>query len=761
MLTRTVPDRINIQITSPVSSLGTTPTDLFISEATDSNSGSLSYVELYNGTGSTINLSNYSLKTANNGNPYSFTLPLSNVNLATGSTYVIALGNDGACPSTPGGDGSLAAHSSGSGSIDFAVNGNDHFGLFNGTTQIDSWGTFGNANWAPLSIGVKGADFRRKNNISPLPNTTYNNNDWDIIDYAGSAICANNDYSNIGVYSLTPATNYQYSIDNGAYTSNTTFAGLTPGDHVVSVLDTTNGCSSNLTIHINSVTSIQAVTTFTYTSPVCANVAPTLTPAPATGFTSGGQYTSNLPGLVIDANTGVVNLVTSTPGTYIVTYQVNDASCLTGSSTQFTLVINPVPTATINSPSACAGQPATVIATVIPTTGTYNYVWTNTVSAIDPGNVGTFGATISGNYSVIATDAVTGCASASASGTVTINALPTVTVNNPTVCAGQLATVTATPTSTTTGTYTYIWTVPAGATNPGNVATFNATNSGNYGVTITDSISGCTSLSATSTVLINPIPTVTVTGDTVCQGSQATITANPLPTGTYNYVWTGPTNPGNVPSFTTSTAGTYSVVITDTVSGCTSLSASGTAAFFSSFDFTINGECIDNNFTLEVIPTGNTFDLNTSHFDWQYNGASTGYTDATFNVTNFVHTTTITPTPHLPLTISVNVKTADNCSQNHDITLDRIYCDIQKGISPSNPDGKNDSFDLRLMNVQQLSIFNRYGTKVYTKGDYTNEWIGQSDSGSDLPDGTYYYVIEFKNNQPTKTGWIYINRENK
>jgi gliding motility-associated-like protein len=65
------------------------------------------------------------------------------------------------------------------------------------------------------------------------------------------------------------------------------------------------------------------------------------------------------------------------------------------------------------------------------------------------------------------------------------------------------------------------------------------------------------------------------------------------------------------------------------------------------------------------------------------------------------------------------------------------------------------------MNVQQLEIFNRYGTKVYSKMDYTNEWIGQSNVGNDLPDGTYYYVIDFKNNQASKTGWIYINRDSK
>ena len=62
-------------------------------------------------------------------------------------------------------------------------------------------------------------------------------------------------------------------------------------------------------------------------------------------------------------------------------------------------------------------------------------------------------------------------------------------------------------------------------------------------------------------------------------------------------------------------------------------------------------------------------------------------------------------------------------------------------------------------NVTKAEIFNRYGLKVYSKsGGYTKEWHGQSNNGSNLPTGTYYYVVEF-NNMPAKTGWVYINRE--
>ena len=89
--------------------------------------------------------------------------------------------------------------------------------------------------------------------------------------------------------------------------------------------------------------------------------------------------------------------------------------------------------------------------------------------------------------------------------------------------------------------------------------------------------------------------------------------------------------------------------------------------------------------------------------------------------------------------------------------VENVYCDIQKGISPNN-DGKNDFFDLTRLNVKQLTIFNRYGTKVYSRSNYVKEWTGRADNGNELPDGTYYYVIH-RDGVDAITGWVYINRQ--
>ena len=144
--------------------------------------------------------------------------------------------------------------------------------------------------------------------------------------------------------------------------------------------------------------------------------------------------------------------------------------------------------------------------------------------------------------------------------------------------------------------YTYVWTVPTGVTNPGNVASFTTTVAGTYSVVITDATSTCPSLPAQGTVTVNPQPTVTVNSSTICaDGSTATVTATPGTAGTYTYVWTVPTgvtNPGNVASFTTTVAGTYSVVITDATSTCPSLPAQGTVTVNPQPTVTVNSSTI-------------------------------------------------------------------------------------------------------------------------------------------------------------------------
>jgi len=226
--------------------------------------------------------------------------------------------------------------------------------------------------------------------------------------------------------------------------------------------------------------------------------------------------------------------------------------------------VNPAPTVTVNSPSSCSGIAATITATPIPA-GSYTYVWTVPGGATNPGNAASFSATVAGTYSVTIMNA--GGCSGTGSGSLSLNTSPTVTVSAPSRCSnGAASTITANPSPA--GAYTYVWTVPAGVSNPGNVASFTSTIAGAYSVTITNT-NGCTGTGSGS-LIVNPAPTVTVNSPSSCSGIAATITATPIPAGSYTYVWTvpgGATNPGNAASFSATVAGTYSVTIMN-AGGC-------------------------------------------------------------------------------------------------------------------------------------------------------------------------------------------------
>jgi gliding motility-associated-like protein len=187
--------------------------------------------------------------------------------------------------------------------------------------------------------------------------------------------------------------------------------------------------------------------------------------------------------------------------------------------------------------------------------------------------------------------------------------------------------------------------------------------------------------------------------------------------------------------------------------------ATGTLAITlqAGFDFAIDGACLNNAYTLTVSALATSFDTATASYAWQNsNSQVVGLNANTFNVTEYLASTPAAEP--MPVTFTVTVTTADGCSKTHSYMVNSVACEIQRGISADN-DGINDNFDLTGYNVKSLSIFNRYGLKVYSKSDYTDQWIGQSDAGDELPDGTYFYVIELNDNQSSKTGWIYINRK--
>lgn len=357
-------------VTSPVNTQLNFPTDLFISEITDAQTGALTYVEIYNGTGTVRNLANYKLKVYTNGNA----VPACNITLsgtiANNDVVVIKLSSS----ANQGGVVPDLVYTTCSG-----VNNNDNIRLTTSAdVELDNWGINGVV-FTPA--GGVGYTYRRNTN-AVLPTMTWYTNDWSTLDPE--------DYTNVGFYSLY-VSNYNYTLSDGVTNttqSNVNFTGVVPGTYTLVATDLITGCTSNpLTFTIDPVVYTNPITTFSYSTPVC--ISSTTNPTPntsATGFATGGTYTSTT-GLSLDSATGVIDLTLSTPGTYVVTYSVaaNAAICTNAGSSQTTIVITPNNPSTFNNiTDVCEGTVAT-----LPTTSIEGYTGTWSPATIDTSVIGT------------------------------------------------------------------------------------------------------------------------------------------------------------------------------------------------------------------------------------------------------------------------------------------------------------------------------------------------------------------------------------
>jgi gliding motility-associated-like protein len=222
-------------------------------------------------------------------------------------------------------------------------------------------------------------------------------------------------------------------------------------------------------------------------------------------------------------------------GQYVVT--VTDANGCSNAATRAIAINNNTAT-----PPTITGSPTGCASATLTASGGVTYLWDGGLTP----NSATNTFNVSGNYSVLVTDA-NGCMTA-ASQLVTITPPVAAISGNNSGCNNV--------TLTATGGAAYLWDgglTPTSATN-----TF--TSSGKYTVVVTDA-GGCTA-QASQMVTIGP-PVATISGNTSGCLS-VTLTAG----GGLSYVWDG----GNSPSTATNTfsvGGTYHVKVT-TADGCTS-----------------------------------------------------------------------------------------------------------------------------------------------------------------------------------------------
>ena len=508
-------------------------------------------------------------------------------------------------------------------------------------------------------------------------------------------------------------------------------------------------------------------TNFSYSSSFYCKNGANPSPILFAGATA-GTYSCPNPALVLNTTTGEINLAASTAGTYIITSTIGAAGQCIASINTYTVTITnpPVATLTYSAPNYCITNTTVQTATQTGAAGGSYSVTPLVGLSLTPSGSFVPSTSLAGTYTVRYTiQAASGCPATVVPTTVVIDPIisavtgftyPTPVCQNaanpsPTTAAGF----------TTGGTYGIS---PLSATTTG--LTINATTgaidlvastAGTYLVRYATpaDIANCKAASFTDFQIVITPTTTPVTGFTYVS---PVCSYNPNPTpitnsgfepgGIYTATPAGLSinSATGVVTLATSTPGSYVVRYTTAANTTTcKLTSTSTANLVLSTEVMamITGECEGPVFVLKSGVLNSSYVPSAATYQWSTSSGTLLGTAANQSVTELG-------------TYSVRVTNASGCFGIANITVDAITCSVPKGISV-NGDGINDVWDLTGFKVKQLNIFNRYGQKVYSKSEYKKEWGGQTDKGDELPDGTYFYVIE-RVGFDSISGWVYVNR---
>lgn len=377
-----------------------------------------------------------------------------------------------------------------------------------------------------------------------------------------------------------------WTINPGGITGNTssvTISNLTPGTYNYTVINSNNCTSSPVRVVINSIpNSITPV--FIPISPVCV-----------------GTIIS-LPLVSTNGVNGTWSPAFNPNATTIYTFTPNPGECATTTTLQVVVSQIPNVVATPTSETICSLQSTgiSLSSSIAATT----FSWTSTATDVSGDSSGTGNVisqvltatgTLVGNVQYTITPINNGCSGTQINVTVLVTPKPTVTATAAfnSICSGSATAITLVGSMPNTN---FSWNliqnnVTGGSIGTGNVIAQTLTTisnaSGEAVYAITPMVNGCSGISSTVSIIVNPIPVVTinpVAGQTLCSG-QTTAIFFSSPVINTNFNWTvNQTNLNGTAAGTgTSIAQTLSVVlpslgtatyeVTPTSNGCVGASA--------------------------------------------------------------------------------------------------------------------------------------------------------------------------------------------
>ncbi|MFH6994065.1 gliding motility-associated C-terminal domain-containing protein [Flavobacterium sp. FlaQc-48] len=264
-----------------------------------------------------------------------------------------------------------------------------------------------------------------------------------------------------------------------------------------------------------------------------------------------------------------------------------------------------------------------------------------------------------------------------------------------------------------------------------------------------------------------------ITNGTILSGGgnsdgSVTVSWSDIGAGKVNVAYTNTCNERTVKSLNVTVASCSDLTITNTVSN-------PTPNFGDQITFTVTVNNVGqgnfiNTIVSDLLPSG--YDLVSANTTLgTYDLLTQLWTIPTLNAGQSVVLTIVAEV--LPSGNYLNVATVeistpldtDTTNNSASVSVEPICLTVYNEFTPNN-DGANDLFRIDCIESypnNELKVYNRYGSLVYSKQHYENDWDGTANvsgvvnRGDMLPTGTYFYVITIGDGS-AKKGWLSIMR---
>jgi hypothetical protein len=299
------------------------------------------------------------------------------------------------------------------------------------------------------------------------------------------------------------------------------------------------GCTSVRTEVVATVTPTPTAT-ISYTTPLCSTAGTASVTLNGTNAYTGGTFSSTA-GLTIDPVSGAIDVATSTPGTYTVTYAIPDSGYCAGLSATTSVTINQALTSDFayDTTTYCTNQ-GVITPTITGTAGTFTASPAGLSINAATGAI-TLASSAAGTYTVTNTVVVAGCADSVTTATVTVNDAVVITAQPISVSKLPLEDATFAVAATGTG-LAYQWQV----------------NDGTGYVDISGATTNSLTLTGVTTEMNGYLYQVIVSGAVACNSvtsSAALLTVSTAAIATQPANFTACNEGANTASFTITTTG--------------------------------------------------------------------------------------------------------------------------------------------------------------------------------------------------------------